>query len=1087
MKTRTTKNSTRRILSISCAMLLVLASLLAPSALMQQQGGPYTLNPTVVAGGGGTSTNAATKVAGTIGQGVLGLSSGGNYSLNAGFWQAGAPCAAVGISSQPNNQTTCAGSAANFSVTTSGTVASYQWRKNGVNLSNTGNISGATSAQLTINPAGPGDAASYDVVVNGQCGGAPLNSAAATLAINGYQLSSTGQQFPAAGGAGSFNVTTAASCSWTAMSNAPWIILANNNVTTGNGTVQFTVQANAGGGRSGTLTVADQTFTVTQSSPTAITLMSFAATVYDDGVFIEWQTGFEADNLGFNLYSDEGGKLSRLNWQLLAGSALKFGQRVTLGSGYSYSWWDNTPAAKATQYWLEDIDLDGHSTWHSTTAAGSSSPHPAKTQQARALASLVSTGTSSVTLAPKAALASPTEPGLKLQATIAGGVAVKVVVKQTGYYHLSGQDLVQAGLDPTTDPRLLQLFVDGRQLPIAIKGNQDGRLDSSDAVEFYGLGTDSPFSEAHIYWLVAGHEQGLRLPEVMASAKSNPGGSFPCTVERRDRTLYFSALRNGDAENFFGAVLASEPLNQILNVKHLDASETQDAILEVAMQGVTEYPHQLTIQFNDSTVGYALYQGQGHSVNYFKVPASLLREGPNTVTLKTAGAPADVSLVDYLRLTYQRSYRAAGDVLRFTAPGQRQITVNGFSNQLVRVFDVTDADAPQELHGSVNEDGASFALSLQVPGIGQRSLLALTEQQVRRDAGVVAEQPSNWHSAANGADLVIITRQDLMGAGQELKLARQAQGLTVAVVDIEDLYDEFSYGQKRPEAVRDFLAYAKQSWKKPIRFALFVGDASYDPKNYLGLGDSDVVPSRLLDTGFMEAASDDWLADFNNDGIADLAIGRLPACNETEAETMIAKILLYDRAAPADETLLVADSNDGFDFEGAIDQLRSLVPAGVRAVEIKRGQLGDGAAKATLIDAINRGQRMVSYSGHGSLDNWRGSLLSASDMSLLTNKDHLPVFVMMTCLNGHFNDPSRDSLSESLMKRAQGGAVAVWASSAMTYPDSQSVMNQELYRLLSGGGTMRLGEAVIKAKAAIVDLDVRRTWILFGDPTMRVK
>ena len=130
---------------------------------------------------------------------------------------------------------------------------------------------------------------------------------------------------------------------------------------------------------------------------------------------------------------------------------------------------------------------------------------------------------------------------------------------------------------------------------------------------------------------------------------------------------------------------------------------------------------------------------------------------------------------------------------------------------------------------------------------------------------------------------------------------------------------------------------------------------------------------------------------------------------------------------------------------------------------------------------------MVSYSGHGSLDNWRGSLLSASDMSLLTNKDHLPVFVMMTCLNGHFNDPSRDSLSESLMKRAQGGAVAVWASSAMTYPDSQSVMNQELYRLLSGGGTMRLGEAVIKAKAAIVDLDVRRTWILFGDPTMRVK
>jgi hypothetical protein len=235
----------------------------------------------------------------------------------------------------------------------------------------------------------------------------------------------------------------------------------------------------------------------------------------------------------------------------------------------------------------------------------------------------------------------------------------------------------------------------------------------------------------------------------------------------------------------------------------------------------------------------------------------------------------------------------------------------------------------------------------------------------------------------------------------------------------------------------------------------------------------------------MEAPSDDWFTDFNGDGIADFAIGRLPARTAEEAKTMIAKIIAYDRAAPPDETLLVADRNDGFDFEGAIDRLAGLVPKGLRVVQLKRGQMDEDAVKSALLDAINRGQRMVSYHGHGSVDNWRGNLLSSNNAALLANKD-LPVFVMMNCLNGYFNDVVVESLSESLMK-AQRGAVAVWASSSMTYPDGQELMNQELYRLLLADRHSALGEAVIRAKAATLDPDVRRTWVLFGDPTMRLK
>lgn len=159
--------------------------------------------------------------------------------------------------------------------------------------------------------------------------------------------------------------------------------------------------------------------------------------------------------------------------------------------------------------------------------------------------------------------------------------------------------------------------------------------------------------------------------------------------------------------------------------------------------------------------------------------------------------------------------------------------------------------------------------------------------------------------------------------------------------------------------------------------------------------------------------------------------------------------------------------------------------------EIRRGQWGSGA-RDKLVESLSRGQMIVNYTGHGSADMWRGQLLSSADARRLTNGDRLPLFVIMTCLNGYFHDAAVDSLAESLMKAERGGAVAVWASSAMTVPNAQAMMNQELYRLIfapnsSSAQSLTLGEAIARAKASVTDADLRGTWILFGDPTMKLK
>src|SRR2546425_6132021 len=80
-----------------------------------------------------------------------------------------------------------------------------------------------------------------------------------------YLISPMSQPFSANGGSGSVNMTAPTVCSWGAASNASWISVTSGSIGNGNGTVNYSVAANTSSAvRTGTLTIADQTFTVTQ-------------------------------------------------------------------------------------------------------------------------------------------------------------------------------------------------------------------------------------------------------------------------------------------------------------------------------------------------------------------------------------------------------------------------------------------------------------------------------------------------------------------------------------------------------------------------------------------------------------------------------------------------------------------------------------------------------------------------------------------------------------------------------------------------------------------------------------------------------
>ncbi|HKP87851.1 MAG TPA: C25 family cysteine peptidase [Blastocatellia bacterium] len=552
---------------------------------------------------------------------------------------------------------------------------------------------------------------------------------------------------------------------------------------------------------------------------------------------------------------------------------------------------------------------------------------------------------------------------------------------------------------------------------------------------------------------------------------------------RRTRSAKRGSPRNGDRENFFGPVIAQSATDLSLTLTHLAEAGSPDSLLEVALQGVTLSAHLVRVELNGEAVGEVNYNGQGQGRGRFRLLHSLLVEGENRVRLTGLNGVGDISLVDYVRISYEHALAADEEMIKLEVGGNQTVRVGGFSHDRIRVVDVTEADTPLELTGKVEREKSGYSVRFASPEEGERKLMAFTAE--RSPESLTANRPSELRKA--NADFIIITRREFADALRPLVSLRQRQGLSVAVVDIEDIYDEFGFGQKSPFAMRDFLSVAKSSWKRKPQYVLFAADASYDPKNYLGQGDSDLVPTRLIDTLFMETASDDWFSDFNNDGIADIATGRLPARTAHEAALIVDKIIRYETGAPAEELLLAADANDGYNFERAISELRPLVPQSLRVTQINRGGTDGETARANLREGLERGQKIVNYSGHGSVDQWGGNLLTAEDARQLRNV-RLPVFLMMTCLNGYFHDAAIDSLGELLLKAEQGGAAAVWASSGMNEPAGQEAMNRELYRsLFTRGQVIRLGEAILQAKAAVADTDIRRTWILLGDPAMKLK
>jgi hypothetical protein len=391
-----------------------------------------------------------------------------------------------------------------------------------------------------------------------------------------------------------------------------------------------------------------------------------------------------------------------------------------------------------------------------------------------------------------------------------------------------------------------------------------------------------------------------------------------------------------------------------------------------------------------------------------------------------------------------------------------------------------------------------YEIVLQVPlttnpsAPALHTLLAVGDDRASSASGVGPNHPSHWHRAQPGADIAMVTHDAFAAALAPLAHAHEAEGKSSAVVPITDLYDEFNFGERTPYAIREFLQTANQNWKKPPSYLLLNGRASFDPRNYLGMGNLDLVPTEILASSGLMTASDDWFSDFTNAGMPTIATGRLPVGTLDEAKTVLGKIVAYESKSTngpwTSQALMVADKDDTENFTQDSKKVQAQLPSAMKATQVFAGTVGTAAARQDIIDSINSGQLLVNYMGHGAEEQWSGSdIFDTDSVSSLTNGSQLPVFLIMDCLNGFFQDVYSQPLGVTLLLAPNGGAVATLASSGLNPPAPQTRLDKLVVQNALSSDRPTIGESILKAKSQIGDISVRRTYILFGDPAMQIK
>jgi hypothetical protein len=556
------------------------------------------------------------------------------------------------------------------------------------------------------------------------------------------------------------------------------------------------------------------------------------------------------------------------------------------------------------------------------------------------------------------------------------------------------------------------------------------------------------------------------------------------------------------------------------------SSQPHIAKLRMSLHGYTWTTHDIVVKINGHDLGRIVWDNPVRKDSEFTFPSAWLKPTDNVLRLENGNCPPpppppNDAYFSHYSVEHQAGYEAISETegkeyLDFWGEaGNRQYELQGFSPANLVLYDITDPTKPTALIGA---EWTSNLFKFQDYAGQPKHYLAASSSLVRH-AAVKADKPSDLGLTSARPDYLLIGYGPFLAATQPLVELREAQGLDVMVVDVEDIYDEFSYGLLHPEAIRDFLHHAAAAWSPRPAYVLLVGDGTVDYRDHKGLGWRNYLPAFPADVDLhagpvpAEAASDRRLDP--GPELPIFQIGRLPVSSVVQTQAVVGKIVGYETAPSPGfwnrSALIITDGhNDAGPVSDYAEELYQKVAEPLRAERVylasnpsqpheysSKDPAGREAARAAIRRLFADGQLLVTYMGHSSHSQWAQEiLLHRDDVPTLRNGDpprggRLPVVLSMTCYTGAFQFPSYSPLDERLLLEPQGGAVATWGATGSAVASGHRHLAQGFVEAVQAPGTVTLGDAVYAGllrlhAQAPASHELLDTYALLGDPAMRL-
>ena len=291
-----------------------------------------------------------------------------------------------------------------------------------------------------------------------------------------------------------------------------------------------------------------------------------------------------------------------------------------------------------------------------------------------------------------------------------GSFYYKFQTEADGLYKVTYDYLIAGGVDVSAfNPLTIKLFNKGEEIPVYIKGEEDGTFDNNDYIIFYGTrNTDSTeycnlYSDRNVYWLTWGGEQGMRFEDYDGTVTGGTDADFYIKNEHNESDVTYNGgdvdsqqriTANVEGERWYWTTFEPQRVRNF-NI-YIYGLETTggNAKVNLKFHGATTGAHHLTLDINGNSAGEIIFNGRVDYSTSLDVDNSILIEGKNafSITNIIPSGSLDMVYLDWIEVVCPRKYRAYEDNLAFSLPennGTKYI-INGFKNNDIEVFDITN-------------------------------------------------------------------------------------------------------------------------------------------------------------------------------------------------------------------------------------------------------------------------------------------------------------------------------------------------------------------------------------------------------------